>query len=186
MVMPAQRTEWTAEMARVLPDDGRRYEVLDGELFVSPSPRPDHQAVVLKLAVILELYVQKHGLGWVFTSPADLEFSPRRRLQPDVFVVANTGRGRPRVWADARPLSLVAEVKSDSTARADRWRKRTIYQNERIPDYWIVDPDARVVERWNPDDERPAIVAETLTWQPKSDVPALDINLPELFASALD
>jgi Uma2 family endonuclease len=186
MGMPVQETEWTAEMVRALPDDGRRYEVLDGELFVSPSPRPDHQAVVLRLALILHDYVEKHGLGWVFVSPADLEFSPRRYLQPDIFVVANTGRGRPRVWADARPLSLVVEVKSESTARADRWNKRTIYQGERIPEYWIVDPDARLVESWKPDDERPAVIAEVLRWQPKSDVPALEINLPEFFAGALD
>jgi Uma2 family endonuclease len=186
MGMPAQHTEWTADLVRALPDDGQRYEVLDGELFVSPAPRPDHQSVLQGLFVILNDYVGKYALGWVFMSPADLEFSPRRYVQPDLFVVRNTGQGRPRTWANARPLALVVEVKSESTARADRWRKRTIYQSELIPDYWIVDPDARLVDSWRPSDERPAVIAELLRWQPKSEVPALEINLPEFFASALD
>jgi Uma2 family endonuclease len=186
MGMPAQEIEWTAERVRALPADGQRYELLDGELFVSPAPRPDHQSVLQRLFVILDEYVRKHDLGWVFISPADLEFSSQRYLQPDLFVVRNVGQGRPRVWKDARPLSLVVEVMSESTARADRLDKRTIYRDERIPEYWIVDADACLVESWTPDDERPAILAETFHWHPKSDVPALEINLPEFFASALD
>ena len=186
MGMPAQQTEWTADMVRALPEDGQRYEVLDGALFVSPSPRPDHQSVVLRLGLLLHAYLDNHRLGWVFISPADLEFSERRYLQPDVFVVANVGQGRPRTWAAARPVSLVIEVVSDSTARADRLSKRTIYQDERIPEYWIVDPDARLIERWMPRDERPAVIADVISWQPKDDVPALELNVPELFAGALD
>jgi Uma2 family endonuclease len=126
MGMPAQDIEWTAERVRALPDDGQRYELLDGKLFVSPAPRPDHQSVLQRLFVILDEYVRKHDLGWVFISPADLEFSLQRYLQPDLFVVRNVGQGRPREWKDARPLSLVVEVKSESTARADRFDKRTI------------------------------------------------------------
>ena len=186
MGMPAPQTEWTAEMARALPEDGSRYEVLDGELFVSPAPSFNHQYVVLALARVLDAYVRDHRLGWVLTSPADLEFSPKRLLQPDVFVVADVGQGRPRTWKDARPLSLVAEVRSDSTARADRFTKRVIYQRERVPDYWIVDPEARVVEHWAPDDDRPAIISDVLVWQPKADVPPLEVNLPKFFADALD
>jgi Uma2 family endonuclease len=186
MGMAAQQTDWTAEMARALPEDGNRYEVLDGVLFVSPAPRLDHQAVVLRLAAILDAYVREHSLGWVFISPADIEFSPRRYVQPDIFVVSNTGKGRPRSWREAHPLSLVAEVLSQSTARADRTVKRPTYQSERIPEYWIVDADARLVECWRPEDERPAVTHVILTWRPKEDVPPLEINLPEFFAAALD
>ena len=186
MGMPAQQTEWTAEGALALPYDGNRYEVLDGELFVSPAPSFSHQFVVQGFVTRLMPYVDQHQLGWVLAAPADVTFSPRRLVQPDIFVVPDTGQGRPREWKDVRRLSLVVEVLSPSTARADRWRKRTIYQSERIPEYWIVDPDARLVESWKPDDERPAVIAEVLRWQPKSDVPALEINLPEFFADALD
>ena len=186
MGMPALHTEWTADMVRALPEDGKRYEVLDGELFVSPAPRPDHQFVLAQLYRMVAEYLERHNLGWVFFSPADVEFSPRRYVQPDLFVVGNIGQGRPRSWAAARPLTLLAEVKSESTARADRLRKRIIYQSERIPDYWIVDPDARLVECWTPDDERPAMISETLTWRPSENAPPLNIELPEFFAAALD
>jgi Uma2 family endonuclease len=186
MGMPAQQTAWTAEEVLALPDDGNRYEVLDGELFVSPAPSFSHQFVVQAFVIQLMPYVDQLQLGWVLAAPADITFSPRRLVQPDIFVVPDTGLGRPREWKDVRRLSLVIEVLSPSTAHADRWRKRTIYQSERIPDYWIVDPDARVVERWNPDDERPAIVAELLTWHPRSGAPPLEISLPVLFDSALD
>jgi len=186
MGMPAHQTEWTAEMARALPDDGKRYEVLDGELFVSPAPRLDHQAVVLHLAVRLEAYVRTHKLGWLFVSPADIEFSPHTLVQPDLFVVPDTGKGRPRSWHEIRQLLLVVEVLSHSTARVDRTEKRTTYQRERIPDYWIVDADGRVVERWCVADDRPEVLADSLTWRPRADVPALEIDLVEFFVAALD
>lgn len=186
MGMPAQHTDWTADMARALPDDGKRYEVLEGELCVSPAPDFDHQFVVLTLAGQLERYVTSHALGWVLISPADVEFSPRRLVQPDVFVASRTSAGRPRSWRDIRTLSLVVEVLSPSTARADRTRKRSVYQSEQIPEYWIVDPHGRVVERWRPDDERPEVLADSISWHPDPAVPALEIGLADFFASALD
>jgi Uma2 family endonuclease len=173
-------------MVRALPEDGKRYEVLDGELFVSPAPRLAHQAVLGRLFRILSTYVEQHSIGWVFMSPADIEFAPNRVVQPDAFVVGNMGQGRPQTWAEARPLILVAEVKSESTARADRFIKRRIYREERIPVYWILDLDARMVECWTPDDERPEMVFDLLTWQPKAEVARLEIHLPDFFASALD
>ena len=186
MGMPAPQAEWTAEMVRALPDDGNRYEVLDGELFVSPAPRFDHQFVVLRLATLLDEYVRKYTLGWVLTSPADIEFSPTTMVQPDVFVVPDTGSGRPHDWSEIRRLLLVAEVLSPSTARLDRTLKRPEYQRQRIPVYWIVDADARLVEMWEPGDERPAIVTRTLTWHANTAVPPLEIDLPQFFADALD
>ena len=186
MGMPTQDTDWTAERAIALPDDGKRYVALDGELFVSPAPRPDHQSVVLQLIAVLNQYVRTHKLGWVFASPTDIEFSPRRYVQPDVFVVSDIGQGRPRSWAEARPISLIAEVVSESTARADRFTKRRTYQSEGIPLYWIVDSDARLVECWTPGDERPDIANDSLNWQPRDDIPALVISLPEFFADALE
>jgi Uma2 family endonuclease len=128
MGMPAQQTEWTADMARALPDDGKRYEVLDGELFVTPS----------------------------------------------------------RDWRDISSLLVAIEVLSPSTARADRQCKRQIYQSEGVPEYWIVDSDARVVERWRPEDERPEIIADVLEWHPRPDVEALSIQLETLFSDLLD
>jgi len=173
-------------MVRALPVDGKRYEVLDGELFVSPAPSFAHQYVVFALARVVHEYVSRHGLGWVLTAPADIEFAPQRYVQPDVFVVGNVGQRRPQTFREARPLVLVAEVKSESTARADRITKRRMYMEERIPVYWILDVDARMVECWTPDHDRPDMAFDTLAWQPKADVPPLEIDLAEFFASALD
>ena len=186
MGMPAPHADWTAEMVRALPDDGKRYELVDGELFVSPAPRPAHQAVVMRLAIVLDAYVREHKLGWVYTSPADIEFSPTTLVQPDVFVVPNTGAGRPSAWSEIKALSLVAEVLSRSTARLDRTVKRPTYQRQNIPVYWILDADARLVEVWEPGDERPAIVTRTLSWHHKEGIPPLDIGLPQFFAEALE
>ena len=186
MGMPAEQTEWTAEMARALPDDGKRYEVLDGELFMSPAPSLNHQRLVFELARMLQDYVRSHKLGEVFIAPADVEFSPRRLLQPDVFVIPATPGRRPQIFTEVGRLLLAAEVLSPSTARVVRTKKRDILKDERVPEYWIVDGHGRVVERWTPDDKRPEILSATIVWQPVTLVPALVIDLPRFFAEALD
>lgn len=84
-----------------------------------------------------------------------------------------------------KSLLLTVEVLSPSTARADRYRKRLIYQAHGVADYWIVDVDAQCIERWRPDDERPEILADALSWQSRADVAALLIDLPALFADML-
>ena len=103
----------------------------------------------------LRPYTESNGLGEALISPTDIEFSPRRLVQPDLFVVPMDGGRRPKTWRDISSLLLAVEVLSPSTARADRLRKRRIYQDEGVPEYWIVDLDARMVERWRPRDERP-------------------------------
>jgi Uma2 family endonuclease len=186
MGMPAQNPGWTAEMARALPDDGERYEVLDGELFVSPAPSFNHQRLVFHLARILDDYVRAHKLGEVFIAPADVEFSPQRLLQPDVFVIPPTPGKRPQSFQDVGRLLLSAEVLSAATARTARMEKRDILREERVPEYWIVDADARVFERSTPEDARPEVLAARITWQPAEHIPPLVIELPRFFAEALD
>ena len=186
MGMPAQNVEWTAEMVRALPDDGKRYEVLDGELFLSPAPTFDHQRVVFLLARILDDYVRGNNLGEVFIAPADVEFSPKRLLQPDVFVIPPTPGKRPRSFQEVGRLLLAAEALSPATARVVRTKKRDILRDQRVPDYWIVDPDGRVFEHWTPDETRPEVLSTTITWQPDRHVSPLVINLPRFFSDALD
>jgi Uma2 family endonuclease len=168
MGIPVDQTEWIAEMVRALPYDGNRYEVLDGELFVTPAPSYRHQAVLARLYDRIRPYVDQYSLGWTRWSPADIEFSPKRVLQPDLFVVPEEGTGEPHSWKDVRRLLLVIEALSPTTARADRLKKRPIYQEQQVPEYWIVDSDARLVERWRPADDRPEVIADVLEWQPRS------------------
>jgi Uma2 family endonuclease len=177
MGMPQTAEIWTAERIRALPDDGLRHEVVDGEHLVSPSPRLRHQRAVSLLERSLRAYVETNRLGEAFHSPADVELEPHTLMQPDLFVTATR---RAKDWTEILPLRLAIEILSPSTARADRIVKRGRFQRAAI-EYWIVDLDARVVERWRPSDKRPEMVTERLEWRPEPSVPPLTLDLVALF-----
>lgn len=182
MAMPAASTNWTAERVRALPDDGNRYEVIDGALFVSPAPSWEHQRAAFAMAKRLDTYLGGRMLGTVYIAPADVEFRYDRMVEPDLFVVPLVEGRRPHTWEDVRRLVLAVEVLSPSTARADRLAKRTLYQREQVPQYWIIDVAARLIERWGPDDSRPEIVVGQLQWHPEPQAPPLEIDLDAYFA----
>jgi Uma2 family endonuclease len=177
MGMPQTAEVWTAERIRALPDDRHRHEVVDGEHLVTPAPRVVHERAAGLLWDALRRYVRTHALGECFGSLSDLELDPRTLVQPDVFV---TPRRRAKAWSEMLPLWLAVEVLSASTARADRLVKRPRYQRAGI-EFWIVDLDARLVERWRPGDERPEVLAERLEWQPDATLPPLALDLVALF-----
>ena len=187
MAMPSTaRPAWTRERVLALPDDGNRYELLDGELLVTPAPRARHQDASLALVLKLHPYVREFGIGKLGFSPADLELEGGQLAQPDVFVVPLIEGRRPRDWKEYGIPLLVIEILSPSSARPDRITKRRRYQRTGVPEYWVVDLDARIVERWRPQDERPEVLDELLTWQPDPAHPALTISLPELFSEVPD
>ncbi|HEY0969719.1 MAG TPA: Uma2 family endonuclease [Gemmatimonadales bacterium] len=175
-------THWTVDMVRALPDDGKRYEVVDGELLVSPGPSWQHQAASRVLFRTLDRFLAGRAVGEVMYAPADVVFADDSMVEPDLFVVPLVDGRVPRSWEEVGRLLLAVEILSPSTARADRQVKRRLYQREGVPEYWIVDVDARLVERWRPDDERPEILAERLEWRPDPAHPALEIDLPACFA----
>jgi Uma2 family endonuclease len=117
MGMPQPIADWTVERVLALPDDGNRYEVVDGELLVSPAPSLPHQVVIAALARLLHPFVTAHGLGCVLHSPADIEFDERTLVQPDLFVAPLVQGHRPRSWKEIRQLLLAIEVLSPSSAR---------------------------------------------------------------------
>ncbi len=183
MSMPDTLTPvyWTADMARRLPEDGNRYEVVYGELLVTPAPRPWHQRLVLRLASALEEYLARHsGAGVAFTSPADISWGPDVLLQPDVFVVP-VEQAKALDWGAIHDLLLVAEVLSPAAPRHDRFTKRRRYQEARVPLYWIIDGDARQVEVWAPGDAFPRIERDQLVWQPEAAGAPFRLPLQELF-----
>jgi Uma2 family endonuclease len=185
MAMPAQHTEWTVEMVRALPDDGNRYEVIDGELFVTPAPSVVHQRAVLELALLVAPYVRAHRIGEALIAPADVVvYGPHKFVQPDLFVVPLVNGAPMRAWAEVGRLLLAVEVLSPSTERTDRGRKRTLYTEKAVPEYWIVDTDERTIERWRPDDSPVELLTESVEWQPDRDVPPLVIDLPGYFDRA--
>lgn len=185
MGMPQTTHFWTPDEVRALPDDGRRYEVVAGELFVTPAPSFAHQETVALLLAALRDYVGRMGLGWAAMSPADIEPEPGALVQPDVFVLPLIAGRRPQDWSDVERLVLAVEVLSPSTARADRTVKRRLYQRARVPEYWIVDLEARLVERWRPEDERPEVLTDALRWQPEPAVEPLVIELPGFFRAVM-
>ena len=182
MAMPAQSPEWTVDMVRALPDDGNRYEVIDGELFVTPAPGIVHQRAVVELLDLVRPYVKAHGIGEALVSPADVVvYGPRKFVQPDLFVLPLVNGAPIRAWTEVGRLLLAVEVLSPSTEHVDRGRKRTLYKEKAVPEYWIVNPVERVVERSRPDDTPVAILNESLEWQPDFDAPPLVIELPAYF-----
>jgi len=179
--MPSTEAHWTAEMVRALPDDGTRYEVIDGELLVTPSPRRPHQRAVLQIAKRLDDYVEAIEVGTVLVSPSDIELDPHGMVQPDVFVEGLVDDRAAAEWNAGAPLLLVVEVLSPGTARTDRITKRDRYRRAGIPEYWIVDLDARTIERWRPGDTRPEVLSETIVWHPSPHHDPLILDLDSLF-----
>jgi Uma2 family endonuclease len=182
MGMPQVAHLWTPDEVRALPDDGRRYEVVAGELLVTPAPSFLHQEAVGRLYRMLSDYTERTAVGHASMSPADIEPEAGALVQPDVFVGPLLEGRRPRTWADFSHLLLAVEVLSPSTARADRTVKRLFFQRSGVTEYWIVDVDARLVERWRPGDDRPAVLTETLKWTPDPATAPLEIDLPRFFA----
>jgi Uma2 family endonuclease len=183
MGMPAldQSRRWTREEVLALPDDGNRYELVDGELLVSGTPRPAHQRAVQELHAILQPYVKEHRLGMLMALPADLDLSSDQIVQPDLWVAAVPAGRRIETWEEVGIPFLVVEVLSHSTARFDRVTKRIRYQKSGVATYWIVDLDARVVEVWTPEAERPEVIDQLLPWQPRPGIAAIRIDLPTFF-----
>lgn len=176
----AAPTYWTAEMVRALPADGNRYEVVRGELLVTPAPRLWHQEIVGRLFVALRGYLEREPAGHALASPADISFAPDVLVQPDVFVVP-VEQARTHAWAGIRGLLLAVEVLSPSSARADRFTKRRWYQDAGLPLYWIVDLDARGVEVWTPEAHFPTIERDRVVWHPAGATRPFDLSLAELF-----
>ena len=177
---------WTVADLADLPDDGNRYEVVDGELFVTPAPSLDHQEAIAALLARLRPYVMAHRIGHVTFAPADVTFSPRRSVQPDLFVARLVGGKRPRKSADLRGLLLAVEVLSPTSTRADRVVKRALYLDEGVDEYWLVDLDTRAIERSTPASTKVEVVRDTLDWKPAGAAAPLVIHLADYFAEVLD
>ncbi len=181
MGMPAAQAYWTVDEMRALPDDGRRYEVVHGELLVSPGPTLPHQEIAGRLYRRLSDYLDAFGGGHCFIAPTSVRGSATTEVQPDVLVL-KPGARLDAKWANLTDLLLAIEVVSPSTARADRFVKRRLFQEAGLPTYWIVDPGESLVEIWTPRDMTPLLERAALTWRASDDARALIIPIAELFA----
>jgi Uma2 family endonuclease len=162
---------------------GPRYEFVDGEILVTPSPNATHQRIVVLLTVLLEPFVRVNGIGQLLVAPFDVRFGTSRVVQPDLLVRSVSEMQSAR-RDSARELRLAVEVLSPGSSRYDRVEKRPRYQEERVEELWLVDPESELVERWTPEDERPEILTEALVWCPSGATETLSIDLVGLFAEA--
>jgi Uma2 family endonuclease len=165
MDMPAPQAITTIAELLALPEDGLRHELLDGQHVVTPSPKLEHQGILSRLFSILSPAVAEHADVVLCWSPADVHLGPRTLVQPDLFIARLPDGGLHAPWRDLPTPLLVIEVLSPSTAARDRGAKRRIYLDAGVEEYWIVDIDARLIERWRPRNERPEIIDEVLRWE---------------------
>jgi len=142
------RTILTYADYAALPDDGRRYELHDGELSVTPAPGTRHQVVTGNLFVSVRQHVLAHSLGTVLISPLDCILSDTTVVEPDVVFVDARHASRVSERGIEGAPTLAIEVLSPSTERTDRGRKLDLYARHGIPYYWIVDPVGRTIDAY--------------------------------------
>ena len=188
MGMPALRHYWSADQVRALIDQSPthwpRYELMRGELIVTPAPGGVHQVAVMRILALLIEYLGREPVGVALTSPSDIQLHPDTIAQPDIFVAPRKPKSDPDhkfTWADISSLLLAVEVVSPSSITTDRVEKRDYYMSAGVPDYWVVDVDARVIERWSPDRATPLVERSVLAWRPADARTALAIDLAKLF-----
>ena len=188
MGMPATRANWTVDMLDALPDDGQRYEIIDGELFVTPAPSDVHQLVAATFYRRLHDYLRPGRIARAMISPADVRRGDRsrNRVQPDVFAVRLHDGARPAYPYSLSDLLLAVEVESPGNSPYDYHDKRELYLSSEVPEYWVVHTEARVVSRWRPGDDRGEVLSRETDWRAAGMPAPLTIDLPELFRDALE
>jgi Uma2 family endonuclease len=165
-----QIAPFTATEYRAMPDDGRRYQIVEGELFMAPAPNTFHQTVQANLLCILRPFVLQRGLGTVLGAPCDVYLDETNVFQPDVLFIANDHIARIKDDGIHGPPDLAIEILSPSTAALDR-RKRTLLAKAGTVEFWQIDPALRQIQRF--------VFAESMN------KPVALIDEPETFSSPL-
>jgi len=167
----------TYEDFALLPDDGKRYELHEGELSVSPAPTPRHQRIIGRLFRLLAPHVEALGLGEVFLSPFDCIMTNITVVEPDLVYVDEERRRLLSERALEGSPTLAVEVLSPSSVSTDRRRKMTLYASHDVPWYWIVDPDARTIEAYRLDGTAYRLEATLAGSGPQSLLPFPDLPI---------
>lgn len=181
-----QQGSWTYDDYAALPDDGKRYEIVNGVLYMAPSPSGAHQDVVGELFSYLRAHIKLTGLGLVRVAPFDVVLSPGNVVQPDVLVVLNANLGKVKDLLMIGAPDLVVEVASPGTATRDRNKKYHLYAEAGVPEYWIADPDARTVEvlALEAGEYHSLGVYRGKVTLPTRVVPKFDVQVEQFFVSA--
>ena len=172
--------KWTIEELESLPDDGNKYELIYGQLFVTPAPTVSHETILARLSRILGPYVAENELGFLYHPRSVIRVDPDTEVEPDL-MVRQPPEDVDSNWASQPLPILVAEVASKSTRRRDRLHKRGLYADIAIPEYWMVDGQDRSVRiiRGNMD----VIAGDSFEWHPAGAKGPLVISLADVFGT---
>jgi Uma2 family endonuclease len=165
-----------------MPDDGNRYELLQGELVVSPAPGGIHQEILGILHVQLFNAVQSGKNGKVLLGPFDVQLSPNDVVEPDLFFfrLEQASQYSQRRFLGAP--AFVIEIVSPSSGNIDRIRKASLYVNSGVEEYWIVEPARRLIlvhDQSSGESSAHVVTAGALTSRV---VPTFTVDLGALFA----
>jgi len=181
MAVALEVRKWTLPELHRLPEDGNKYEVVRGELFVTPAPAVQHEEIAARLSAILTPYVQAEGLGYVYRPRAVLRYEGSE-VEPDLLVRARHPRptGRDRDWNTAPTPILVVEILSPYTRNRDRVQKKELYIDAGVGEYWIVDPEERAITVVvGPGAE--TLVRDDMRWAPAAAARELRFRVSDLF-----
>ncbi|CAN5620444.1 Uma2 family endonuclease [soil metagenome] len=172
----------TIEDLDLIPDDGNRYEIMQGELIVSPAPNDTHQLVLGRLYIALLSAANLSNFGLVRLGPRDVRLSESDVVEPDLFAFRNVQRGQSTERVFYGAPAFVVEIMSPSSAVNDRVRKASLYMNTKVEEYWVVDPFAKriLVHLLNRQGANPEIFID----RPVRShiIPTFEVDLTELFA----
>ena len=163
--------------------DDERYELLDGELIMTPAPNIAHQSVQVELGAQLYIFVKAKELGRVFFAPTDVALSDTDVVQPDLlFISVEREHILTRANIQGAP-DLVVEIRSEATAERDETLKRKLYAEHGVQEYWLVDPESMTVTvlllgRDGFEEVATYWKGQTLT---SPTLPGFSVNLDELF-----
>jgi Uma2 family endonuclease len=177
------RKTWTVAELYTLPEDGNKYELVHGELFVTPAPTVSHETILARLTRLLDPYVAANALGFVYRARAVVAVSDQTEVEPDL-MVRQPPDDMDAGWRAVPLPTLVIEVTSDSTRRRDRVHKRNLYAELGIPEYWIADRadrSVRIVRLGQPD----VVATESIAWHPAGVRDPLSITIADVFGPPL-
>lgn len=142
----SQSSLTTYDDYRHLPDDGKQYQIIGGELYMTPAPTPYHQEVSLTIAAALRKFVKEYHLGKVYAAPIDVVLSMTDIVQPDLVFVARERLNIITKKNIVEAPDLVIDILSEHTESIDRTKKMALYEKHGVKEYWIVNPDDKSID----------------------------------------
>ncbi|MEW5694303.1 MAG: Uma2 family endonuclease [Candidatus Hydrogenedentota bacterium] len=141
-----EEEKWTYQDYVQFPDNGKRYQIIQGEVYMSPAPVPYHQRIIRKLGKIIDEFITRSNLGEVFYAPCDVVFSDENVVQPDIFFISTAKLSIITDKCIEGVPDLIIEITSPYTQKIDKLLKKRLYEIYRVQEYWIVDVDKKTLQ----------------------------------------